>query len=119
MPRVIHFEIPAEDPVRAVEFYQKVFDWKIQKWEGPVDYWLVKTGQEDEPGIDGAIKERVENEGTHNTIDVPFIDEFVQKIEEAGGKVLMPKTEIPGIGYHAYCQDTEGNIFGLMEPLNE
>ncbi|HPT75026.1 MAG TPA: VOC family protein, partial [Methanomassiliicoccaceae archaeon] len=55
MPRVIHFEIPAEDPERAVEFYKKVFGWKIDKWEGPIDYWLVMTGENDEPGINGAI----------------------------------------------------------------
>jgi len=119
MPRVIHFEIPADDPERAVKFYQNVFEWNIEKWEGPVNYWLVTTGEEDELGINGAIKERVENEGVHNTIEVSSIDEFIDRVKDSGGKLLMPKTEIPGVGYHAYCQDTEGNIFGLMESLNK
>jgi len=44
MPRVIHFEIPASDPERASAFYKKTFDWKIEKWPGPTEYWLVTTG---------------------------------------------------------------------------
>jgi predicted enzyme related to lactoylglutathione lyase len=58
MPRVVHFEIHAEKPEKAVEFYSKVFGWKIQKWDGPVDYWLVSTGSADERGIDGGIMRR-------------------------------------------------------------
>ena len=50
MPRVIHFEIPTDDPERAAKFYRNVFGWEIQKWDGPVEYWLVTTGDEDQPG---------------------------------------------------------------------
>ena len=114
MPRVIHFEISADQPERVSKFYQDVFDWKIKKWEGPVDYWLITTG-EGQPGIDGAIKRRVSDTGVVNTIEVPSIEAYFKKIIESGGKVVKPKLPIPGVGYHAYCQDTEGNIFGLME----
>ena len=55
MNRVVHFEIPAEDPENVARFYSEVFNWKIEKWEGPVDYWLITTGEENEPGINGAI----------------------------------------------------------------
>ena len=116
MRRVIHFEIQADDPDRATKFYADVFEWQIQKWDGPVDYWLATTGSGDVPGINGAIKRKVSPEQTViNTIDVPSVDEYIKKITDAGGSVVMPKTEIPGIGYHAYCKDTEGNIFGLIE----
>ncbi len=116
MPRVVHFEISADDPERATEFYGKIFGWKIDKWEGPIDYWLIMTGEKSEPGIDGAIKKREQpHESTTNTIDVPSIDEFMRKVEGNGGKVLMPKQAIPGVGYHTYCKDTEGNVFGIME----
>ena len=54
MPRVVHFEIHADDPQRAANFYQNVFGWQINKWEGPEDYWLVTTGADNEPGINGA-----------------------------------------------------------------
>ncbi|MFY9638587.1 MAG: VOC family protein, partial [Methanobacterium sp.] len=52
---MIWFEIPADDPGRAAKFYENVFGWKVEKWEGPFDYWLVTTGEAEEPGIDGAI----------------------------------------------------------------
>lgn len=114
MPRVIHFEIHADDPERAVEFYKKVFGWQIDKW-GPEDYWLATTGEKGQPGIDGAILNRKNSNTTVNTIEVPSIDEFLKIIEESGGKVIMQKSAIPGIGYNVYCTDTEGNVFGILE----
>ena len=79
MPRVIHFEITAKDTDRAVAFYRNVFGWTIDKWDGPVDYWLVNTGADDEPGINGAIM--TEGAGaTVNTIDVPSVDEFARQV---------------------------------------
>jgi len=113
MPRVIHFEIPADDPSRAVKFYEDVFSWKISKW-GSIDYWLATTGHS-EPGINGAIMSKETQKATVNTIDVPSVEEFAKKITDAGGKVVTPKTTIPGVGYFAYCLDTEGNVFGIME----
>jgi len=72
---VIHFEIPADNPERTVDFYRKVFGWKIDKWGGPANYWLVKTGAEKEPGINGAITEKRDNiPATTNTISVPSFD---------------------------------------------
>ena len=115
MPRVVHFEINADNPERAVGFYENVFGWKIEKWAGPVDYWLVMTGEQAEPGIDGGIMQRSQAQGTVNTVDVPSLDDFVQKVTSVGGKVVQPKTAVPGVGYLAYCEDTEGNIFGMMQ----
>ncbi len=116
MLRVTHFEISVDDPERAIKFYADAFGWKIKKWEGPMDYWLIMTGPKDQPGIDGGLMKR-EHPGasTTNTIDVPSVDKFIAKITEAGGKIVAPKQSIPGVGYFAYCQDTEGNTFGIME----
>jgi predicted enzyme related to lactoylglutathione lyase len=117
MPRVVHFELPAEDPQRAVAFYAKVFGWSITKWEGPFDYWLVTTGSDDEPGINGAITPRMMPEQvTTDTIGVESVDDSLKKIVEAGGTVSQPKQAVPGIGYIAYCTDTEGNLFGVIQP---
>ena len=117
MSRVVHFEIPADDPERATKFYTKVFGWKINKWEGGMDYWLVSTGDKSAPGIDGAIMQRSEMASTVvNSVDVPSVDDFIKKVTKNGGKVVTPKTPIPGIGYFAYCKDTEGNMFGIMQP---
>jgi len=116
MLRVVHFEINADDPERAAKFYQEIFGWKIKKWEGPIDYWLVSTGPEGQPGIDGGIMKRMNPQAsTYNTVDVPSVDEFSTKITENGGKVVVPKTAVPGVGYMAYCADTEGNVFGIMQ----
>lgn len=116
MLRVIHFEINVDQPERAINFYTAVFGWKIDKWEGPEDYWLVITGEGNQPGIDGALMKRMgPSAGTINTIDVPSVDDFVTKITENGGKIVRPKVAIPGVGYFAYCQDTEGNLFGIIQ----
>jgi uncharacterized protein len=114
VPRVIHFEIPADNPERAVQFYEQVFGWKVHKWEGPHPYWLVKTGEG--PGIDGAIMNREHpGQGTMNTLDVSSLDDSIKAVEAAGGKIVMPRTPIPGIGFLAYAADPEGNIFGMMQ----
>jgi len=115
MPRVIHFEISADEPERAVAFYQQVFGWEVQKWGGPKDYWLIKTGPDSQPGINGGIFRREGPVGHVNSIDVPSIDEFAAKIEAHGGTIVVPKMPIPGVGWLAYAKDTEGSIFGIHQ----
>jgi hypothetical protein len=122
MLRVSHFEITADDVERAIKFYTSVFGWEIKKWDGPVDYWMVMTDPKDQPGqpgIDGGLMKRQHEEGQpggyYNTIDVPSVDEYVAKVTEHGGEVLVPKMTIPTVGYMAYFRDTEGNIFSVME----
>lgn len=115
MSRVIHFEIPADDPDRAIRFYSSAFGWKIQKWDGPQDYWMVSTG-DNGPGINGGLLRRSHpGASTVNTVDVASVDDAVRAIEKAGGKVAAPKMAIPGVGYLAYCLDPEGNSFGIMQ----
>ena len=116
MPRVIHFEIEADEPQRAIKFYEKIFGWKIEKWKGPMEYWLIKTGKENEPGIDGGLEKRTGGEpSTVNMIDVPSIDEYVKKVEDNGGSIIRHKRAIPGVGWMAYFKDPEGNMFGMMQ----
>jgi uncharacterized protein len=116
MSRPVHFELSAKDPERAVKFYSNVFGWKVEKWAGPAEYWLIQSGEEGEPGIDGAIMASGEHApATVNTISVTNVDEAVAKIVEQGGQVIMPKGAVPGIGWMAYCLDTEGVQFGLMQ----
>ena len=116
MPRVVHFVIPAADPDRAVAFYGKVFGWKFDKWGGPSEYWLINTGAEGTPGINGGMMKKPGGiTCTTNTIGVDSVDSAVAAVTKAGGKLVMPKTPIPGVGYFAYCEDTEGNMFGVMQ----
>ena len=116
MKRVEHFDLYADDPERAVQFYKDVFDWQIQKWEGPMDYWMINTGPDDLPGISGGLAKRQDRDDhTINTIGVDSVDEYVEKITASGGQIVAPKRAIPGVGWFAMCLDTEGNKFGLME----
>jgi hypothetical protein len=116
MPRVVHFDIPVDNTERASRFYSAVFGWTVQKWDGPEAYWLVTTGEDGQPGINGGLMQRCDpSASVVNTIDVPSVDEYVAKITEHGGKVVLPKMAVPGVGYLAHCQDTEGNTFGVIQ----
>lgn len=117
MNRVVHFEIHADDPERCSRFYSKVFGWQVTPWDGGQEpYWLVTTGPDNEPGINGGIMRRRHPMGNvYNSIQVASVDASVASVLANGGKVAMPKMAIPGVGWLAYCNDTEGNIFGLMQ----
>lgn len=117
MARIVHFEISADDPDRATAFYKEALGWTVQKWEGPMDYWLLMTGEEGTPGIDGGLNRRSAESfpGTVNTIDVASVDDTIARVTEAGGTVVVPKMAVPGVGWLAYFTDTEGNVFGMME----
>ena len=119
MPRVIHFELPAEDPERAAKFYKEAFGWEVQKWDGPQEYWMMTTGDESQIGINGGLMRHdlsFPPRTPINTIEVDSVDEYSAKVEAAGGKILMPKFPVPTIGWLAYFQDTEGLIVGMMTP---
>jgi predicted enzyme related to lactoylglutathione lyase len=115
--RPIHFELGVVDAVRAVAFYESVFGWKAMKWEGPMEYWLVTTGSDNQPGINGGIMiHQDQAPRTVNTLGVDDVDAFAAKVVAAGGQVCVEKMAIPGIGWQAYCMDTEGNLFGIHQP---
>ena len=116
MPRVVHFEICADEPERAAQFYQSVFGWNIRQWDGPSEYWLLITGEDGEPGINGGLVHRGNAaSGSINFIDVPSLDTTLMHIADSGGDMVHPRATVPGIGYIAYCRDTEGNEFGIIE----
>ena len=121
MSRVVHFEIHASDPERAVKFYQTLFDWQFQKWDGPMPYWLITTGPADQPGINGGLVTRqgeIDGQAVIAfvcTVDVADVDASTSKATANGGQVVVPKMAIPNVGWLVYCKDTEGNIFGMMQ----
>lgn len=116
MPRVVHFEIGGKDPQQLADFYRNVFGWEVARWEGPVDYWLAIIGDSAQPGINGGIMQQNETlKGVINTIDVPDIDAFIEKVEQNGGQLVGEKQPIPGVGYQAYCLDVAGNLFGIHQ----
>lgn len=115
MPRPVHFELSFDDAARIKAFYENVFGWTITQW-GDMDYWLADTGPSDQPGIHGGLTRRQENwPSVVNTLDVASLDDAIAAIEANGGKVVVPKMAVATVGYLAYCADTEGNIFGVMQ----
>jgi predicted enzyme related to lactoylglutathione lyase len=124
MGRVIHFEIHADDLDRAESFYTGLFGWTVQRWEGaPVDYRLLTTGPDGEPGIDGALTTRHDpapdtSAGPHAfvcTIQVESIGDTETAVAEAGGRQVTDRVEVPNVGLLSYFTDTEGNVFGALE----
>jgi predicted enzyme related to lactoylglutathione lyase len=118
--RVVHFEIHAEDTRRAITFYESIFGWKFEKW-GSVEYWIITTGPDSEPGINGGlVKRKGRIDGTEViayvcTVQMASVDGTVNKVRGLGGQNVVPKMPLPGVGWLAYCKDTEENIFGVMQ----
>jgi hypothetical protein len=129
---IVHFEIPADQPERAVKFYRELFGWEVERWEGSAEgmeyrpegfqYWMVKTvptdaqGQPTRPGVNGGLMPRMfPGQAPINYIAVEKVDEFVRKAERLGAKVLMGKSPVPGMGWFAQLADTEGNPFAIWE----
>lgn len=85
-------------------------------WQfGDSPYWLATTGS-GEPGINGGLGLRQSpGDKTFNSIGVTDADECARKVAAGGGKVTTPKMALPGIGWLVWCQDTEGNAFGVFQ----
>jgi len=113
MSKPFYFELAVEDPERAMEFYKQVFGWTMQKWDGPMEYYNIQTGEGH--GIDGGLYRAGDGvPRVINSIAVDDVDAAVEKVVAAGGTVQMPKTAIPGMGYFAAFKDTEGILFSVM-----
>jgi predicted enzyme related to lactoylglutathione lyase len=111
--KVIHFEIPIDQGDRAVAFYQKALGWKLEQW-GPIEYWSVEGGSGD--GINGGLTRREDaSQSLMFYISVDDIDDALSAIESAGGTKLSERMPIPGVGWSAFFEDTEGNRVGLFQ----
>jgi hypothetical protein len=121
---IVHFEIPADDVEKLRKFYAELFGWKIERWPGPSEYWAIATVPTEEkgmpirPGVNGGIMKRQNPQHKPiNYILVESVDEYSKKIEALGGKVVVSKTQVPGICWWALAVDPEGNQFAIMESL--
>jgi uncharacterized protein len=124
MPTLVHFEIPSDDLERSRKFYSELFGWNFEKWSGPESLpegmeYLVITTKDDKgnKSIGGGMMKRQnsEQQGMTNYIDVKSVDEHSDRVMQLGGKVVIPKKTIAGMGYFAVCLDTENNTFGIWE----
>jgi len=125
MNPVVHFEMPAEDRKRMIEFYTKTFGWTAQQLGSEMgDYVRVSTSETGpkgfpvEPGrINGGFYQKTPD-APHPSIviGVEDIHAHVKKVNEVGGKVLTEVMEIPGVGHFATFLDTEGNRVSMIQP---
>lgn len=119
---IVHFEIPADDPVRAGDFYRAAFDWDVRPVPG-MDYTAIGTTPTDEQGaalepgtINGGMRRRDQTlTGPCVTIDVEDIDRALETIGRLGGSTVQAKAPVGAIGFTAYFRDTEGNLMGLWQ----
>ncbi len=121
MPTIEHFDFAFDDADRAQKFYKDIFGWSMQKWSNPkesnMDYWYFDTSDDKgNKGITGGMMKRQDpGHSVTNYITVSSIDEYVSTIEQSGGKIIIPKTELPDMGYFVIFTDTENNTLGLFE----
>jgi predicted enzyme related to lactoylglutathione lyase len=124
MPTIVHFEIPSDDIERSRKFYNDLFGWKFDKWSGSetmpegMEYWLISTvDDKGNKGLGGGMMKRQspQQQGITNYFDVKSVQGSSAKLEQLGGKVIMPKSPVPGMGYMAVCKDSENNGFGIFE----
>ncbi|MCC6796316.1 MAG: VOC family protein [Candidatus Hydrogenedentes bacterium] len=117
MNRVTHFEIAAANPEKAAQFYREVFGWNVAGWPGDDEYWTLTTGPETEEGIDGGVygKKNDAQQPVTVSVSVNSIDDYVARVIARGGRVVVPKREISGVGWLAYCCDCDGVVFCLHQ----
>jgi len=122
MGRVVHFEVHATDPQLLIAFYTALCGWKFQRW-GDMDYWIITTGSDAEPGINGGLLPRRGARALDGaplnayvcTATTASVDAAVVQAVSLGGAVALPKMPVPGIGWLAYVKDPDGNLLGLMQ----
>lgn len=113
--RAIHFEIPVDDPERAVDFYRAALGWEPHRW-GEQPYWTVADAVGPEPGIADALAPRTEaTQGVLLYLAVDDVDATLKSVVAAGGKVAVTRQPVPGVGWMARFRDSEGNLIGIMQ----
>ena len=114
--QITHIELPADDTARAQRFYGELFGWEFRAMDGFAGYFLFNAGTAE---IGGAVGERGKStaEKARMYIEVDAIADLLPRVPGLGGEVVTEKTEIPGQGWYAVINDSEGTEFGLYESL--
>ena len=114
----IYFEIEADDPGRAINFYSQVFGWRFSEDQGPERYWRIEAGE-----LSGGLLPRSAIRPPSQcganafvcSFEVENFDAAGQTIQKLGGAVVEPKFPVPGQSWQGYFMDTEGNNFGIFQ----
>jgi len=110
---IAHLAVNADDLPATRAFYEGVFGWRFEEYMPG----FIRT--HDAGGAIGALQGRRNLlEGPTNAPEVTFqvddVDAFASRAVELGGRVLMPKATIPGVGDLVFAADPSGNIVGAI-----
>ena len=111
--KIVHIEIPVKDLEKAKEFYEIIFDWKVEIDTGMPGYAFFTTGEE---GVGGAFdqSDKVAKGEIMLHIQTDNIQNTLKKINSEGGKTIQEKTKISKeYGFYAIFEDVFGNLLGL------
>mgnify|MGYP001546549297 CR=1 FL=1 len=109
-----HFELMVKDVEKAKKFYGSLFDWKFNP-SGIDGYTMIDSGQTPCGGLMEKPTEAPQC-AFNCYIQVDDLDETLKKAESAGAKVVVPKSEIPNVGWHGLFVDPDGIAVGLFQP---
>jgi predicted enzyme related to lactoylglutathione lyase len=119
---IVHFEIPADEPEKLASFYTALFDWKIERMPGEVEYWGITTVAVDdkglpvEPGVNGGMMRRqVPQQMPINYVSVESVDDSLAKAKALGATVVVEKMPVTGMGWFAQLIDPQGNPFAVWQ----
>ena len=115
--QVTHIELPADDLERARRFYSDLLGWEISDMPEFPNYPLFSFGAIERAGGAFGLRGKTTGERLRVYIDVDALDPVLPNVTRLGGVVIEPKTEIPGMGWYAVINDTEGNELGLYEAM--
>lgn len=110
---IVHVEFHVRDPKKVEKFYGSLFGWKFQPVPG-MDYSLFQAPSGPGGGV-GGLEPGNWQAGVITYIGVDSVDEYSRKIERAGGKIIMPKAEVPGQGWFAVFEDPSGTRMALWQ----
>lgn len=113
MSKALRFSLYVDDPDRAIKFYSEALGWKMTKSPMGDLHWWITAGPDEEEGLDGDLEQRVDNRATVLHFRIPSYKDTLEKITKNGGKILSEEP-MGEMGNHAFCEDTEGNVFGVM-----
>ena len=113
---VVHFEIGARSGEKLAGFYARLFDWKLQSYGNAS---MIDIGTKE--GIMGHVNQLGHEPYNYCVVyaQVDDIPKYIKQAEADGAKLIVPATEVPGMGHFAWLKDPEGNAFGLWKPMNK
>src|SRR5258708_37976638 len=118
-PGHIYFEIQADDPKRAINFYSQTFGWKFSEITGlPISYWSIETGGSRGGLLQRPAKTPPPQSGTNAfvcSLEVEHFDATAKTIAQSGGIVALSKFAVPKTCSQGYFVDTDGHTIGTFE----